>query len=239
MTPPLPIARKLRQAIKSGIHRIGEIEITALDDGGYLLCHHLDAGLASLENHGGLAFHEGPGAARDLSIYAEDGSYRFIKAQVNLRRGWLMRIASDAELQAALDQFYPAAAGVWFAFQEGRLEVEPLRDKLARQTGMYRFAKFISDAGAQQLVRDVCGPSHCCARRILWQIDAETPLEENEASLYDGLPTELDESEAIPLICREACNHFVAECRKVSKAESIAKAEAEAAATPPAPAAGS
>jgi hypothetical protein len=30
--------------------------------------------------------------------------------------------------------------------------------------------------------------------------------------------------EAIPLLCREACNHFVAECRKAAKAEFDAKA---------------
>lgn len=228
MTSSPRIAEKLRHSIRSGIHRVGEIEITALPDGGYRLCHYSDTALANSEDHSSLTLHTGPAAAREISIYAEDGTYRFIKAQVNLRRGWLMQLANEEELHIALDHFYPAAAGVWYAWQEGRLEVEPLRAKLARQTGMYRFAKFISDAGAQQLVRDTCGPAHCCARRILWQIDENTPLEENEASLYQGLPTDLPENEAIPLICREACNHFVAECRKVSKAESVAKAAAEA-----------
>jgi sirohydrochlorin cobaltochelatase len=97
--------------------------------------------------------------------------------------------------------------------------VENLRDKLNRQTGMYRYARTISDAGAQQLVQEVCGPAHNCAKRILWKIDSETPLDDNEASRYNGIPGMVPESEAIPLLCREACNHFVAECRKAAKAE--------------------
>jgi hypothetical protein len=230
MTATLPIAKKLRHLIATGVHRIGEIEIVALTNGGYHLCHFADLELARSENFGGLSLHCKPADAREIATFADDGSYRFIKAQVNLKRGWLMRLTSDADLREALDLFYPAAAGLWFAFLEGRIEIQTLREKLARQTGMYRFAKLISDAGAQRLVREVCGPDHCCARRILWQIDGDTPLEDSEASRYDGLPTGLTEREAIPLICREACNHFVAECRKVSKAESIARSEGEASA---------
>lgn len=37
---------------------------------------------------------------------------------------------------------------------------------------------------------------------------------------YNGIPGSLPESEALPLLCREACNHFVSECRKLSKTES-------------------
>jgi hypothetical protein len=44
-------------------------------------------------------------------------------------------------------------------------------------------------------------------------------LDDNEASRYNGIPGMVPESEAIPLLCREACNHFVAECRKAAKAE--------------------
>lgn len=229
MTSPMPISQKIRQSIESGIHRIGEIEIRPLTGApGYRLCHHADVALSEAPDHGGLSVHHDPAEARDLSTYAADGTYRFVKAQVNLRRGWVLIVASDDELRTALDHFYPASVGMWLAWREERLEVEPLRDKLARQTGMYRFSRFISDAGAQELVKTVCGPAHQCARRILWNIDENTPLEDSEASRYNGIPTDVAESEVVPLLCREACNHFVAECRKVSKAESIAKAEAEA-----------
>ena len=167
----------------------------------------------------------GPADARDLSTYAEDGTYRFTKGQVNLKRGWVMTLDSDEDLRLALDQFYPACLGLFLALQDGTLEIETLRDKLNRQTGMYRFARSISDAGAQKLVQQVCGPAHQCAKKILWNIDPQTPLEDSEASRFNGIPGgDLPESEAIPLLCREACNHFVAECRKAAKAEFEAKA---------------
>jgi sirohydrochlorin cobaltochelatase len=111
-----------------------------------------------------------------------------------------------------------------FAALDGRLEVELLRDKLNRQTGMYRFARNLSDAGAQALVREVCGPGNCCVKKILWGLDAETPLEDSEVSRFDGVVGDIDRATAIPLRCREACNHFVAEARKASKAEFEKKA---------------
>ncbi len=220
----MSLTHELRNLLQSGVHRIGELEIQADVYGyPYVICHHLDAELSTEPALGGLDHHEGPEAARDLSTYSEDGSYRFAKGQTNLKRGWVMTLEDEAELRQALDQFYPASLGLDVARRKGSLEVEHLRDKLNRQTGMYRFARSISDAGAQDLVRKVCGPAHQCARRILWQIDAETPLEDSEASRYAGIPGDLPETEAIPLLCREACNHFVAECRKVAKAEFEAK----------------
>jgi sirohydrochlorin cobaltochelatase len=221
----MSIASELREMIESGVHRIGEIEIHASADG-YLLCHWQDLELARQPEFGGLERHTDPAAARDICTFAEDGSYRFTKGQVNLKRGWVMILADDEDLRLALDHFYPAAIGMHFAQRKGTLEVESLRDKLGRQTGMYRYARTISDAGAQQLVREVCGPAHQCAKRILWQIDAATPLEDSEASRYNGIPGEVPEAQAIPLLCREACNHFVAECRKAAKAEFDQKPQA-------------
>ncbi len=216
----MPIAAELRNFLRSGIHRIGELEIQADVYGyPYVLCHWQDAELSTEPAFGGLDLHEGPDAAREISTYAGDGTYRFTKGQVNLKRGWVMALQTEEELRQALDQFYPACVGLFLAHQRGTLEIENLRDKLNRQTGMYRYARSISDAGAQQLVRTVCGPAHQCAKRILWQIDPETPLEDSEASRFNGVPGDLPESEAIPLLCREACNHFVAECRKAAKAE--------------------
>jgi sirohydrochlorin cobaltochelatase len=220
----MSIAFKLRDLIRSGVHRIGELEIqTDVYGFPYAICHHLDWPLCSEPAFGGMEVHEGPAHARDLSTYAEDGSYRFTKGQTNLKRGWVMVFEDEEDLRQALDQFYPAAVGLFLAEQGGNLEVEALREKLNRQTGMYRFARTISDAGAQKLVQQVCGPAHACAKKILWQIDAATPLEDSEASRFNGIPGGLPENEAIPLLCREACNHFVAECRKAAKAENEAK----------------
>lgn len=213
-------ANELHFLVEQGVHRIGEVEILdQLNGHAYVLCHHLDMDRALAPDFGGLEIHHGPATARDVSTWSESGEYRFGKAMTNLRQGWVIILANPEELRQALDLLYPAAVGLELARRSGRLEVEHLRSKLNRQTGMYRFARSISDAGAQALVRSVCGPAHNCARRILWQIDERTPLDDSEASRYTGIPDGTPGHEAIPLLCREACNHFVAECRKASKAE--------------------
>jgi len=209
-----PLATFIAEQVASGVRRIGQIEIRS-DNGAapYRLCHADDVDATGLETC------EGPARARELSTWGEDGEYRFAKACTNLRRGWLMILADAEELRAAIDGFYPAALGLWRAESQGQSTVQNLRDKLDRQTGMYKFARNVSDDGAQRLVREICGPAHQCAKRILWQLDEQTPLEDSEASRYRGIPGDIPTQEAIPLLCREACNHFVAECRKVSKQE--------------------
>lgn len=223
----MSIAQNFQNLLQSGIHRIGEIEIqTNACNSDYVICHSADVTLTSEPAFGGLDVHEGPSAARDLSTYAADGTYRFTKGQVNLKRGWVMLLQNEDDLRLALDQFYPACVGLFIAQQSGALEIEMLRDKLNRQTGMYKFARSISDAGAQKLVQEVCGPAHRCAKKILWKIDAQTPLDDSEASRFNGIVGDLPESEAIPLLCREACNHFVAQCRQAAKVEFETKSTA-------------
>ncbi|TAE75297.1 MAG: hypothetical protein EAZ65_07190 [Verrucomicrobia bacterium] len=217
------LAERLSRAVADGVRRIGQIAILP-DRAGvpFVLCHMDD----EAGDFAALEVHEGPAAARGISTWAEDGHYRFTKGELSLRRGWRLHLASAEELLQALDAFYPANVGMHFAAVDGRLEIESLRDKLNRQTGMYRFARNLSDAGAQALVREVCGPGNCCVKKILWGLDAQTPLEDSEASRFDGVVGEIDRAAAIPLRCREACNHFVAEARKASKAEFERKAEA-------------
>jgi sirohydrochlorin cobaltochelatase len=207
------ITQQLIQAIEGGVRQIGQVVIMPDTRGSaYALCHHEDR-----EDLDGLEVHRDPTTAREISTWAEDGHYRFTKGELSLRKGWLMLLEDADSLRQALDLFYPASIGLWLADQRGDLDVEHLREKLDRQTGMYKFARNISDAGAQQLVQSVCGPANCCVKDIRWQLDADTPLEDSEASRFDGtINTGIP---AIPLICREACNHFVAECRKASKKE--------------------
>ncbi len=213
-------SQKLAQAIASGTHRIGEIEIqTEVSNGGFKLCHAYDGTVGTAAESGMLTVYDGPAAAREIAAYAEDGSYRFLKGQRNLRRGWLLRLASVEDLRLALDQFYPACVGLWLAQQDGTLEVTPLRDTLQRQSGMYRRAQALDDGALQALVPHTCGSAIPCARRILWQIDAHTPLLPSAASRCSGLPDEVAAAgQAIPLLCREACNHFVAACLASAKA---------------------
>ena len=217
----MSIPQKIQQIIANGARQIGELSIqTDASIDTYTLCHIQDRRTCTKPNFGGLETYHGPNEARNISTYATDGSYRFAKAQTNLKRGWVIILKNERELRQALDLFYPAALGLFIAQKEDRIDVENLRDKLNRQTGMYRYARNISDAGAQKLAQEVCGPAHQCAKRILWQIDENTPLEDSEASRYNGIPGDTAEEKAIPLLCREACNHFVAECRRTSKAES-------------------
>jgi len=211
-------SEKLLQALVSGIHRIGEIEIETIDSiGRFKLCHAKDVE-RSHKAEGGLTVYEGPAAAREIASHAEDGSYRFLKGQRNLRRGWVMRLASVEELRLALDQFYPACVGLWLARQDGTLEVDHLRDKLQRQSGMYQRVRALGDAALQAQVPLTCSPAIPCAKHLLWQIDAHTPLDPGAASRCRGVPDDIPAAAAIPLLCREACNHFVAECLAAAKA---------------------
>ena len=222
----MSITTDLDAWLRSGIHRIGEIEIHRdLGSHPYGLSHWQDAELARQPGFGKLEIHTDPGAAREISNHDADGGYRFAKAQTNLRRGWLVVLADLGALRMALDLFYPAALGLFRALRAQTIDVEHLRDKLNRQTGMYRHARNVSDAGAQQLVTEVCGPAHQCAKRILWKMDAQTPLADSEASRFNGIPTPIPDSQSIPLLCREACNHFVAQCRLRAQQEYDQRAE--------------
>lgn len=212
----MTLAETLRAAVHAGIHRIGEIEIQTIDSPDcYILCHHADRNLSREPGDGGLEVCHGPDEARRLSLYAADGSYRFLKAQRNLRRGWVMRLESAEDLRLALDHFYPASVGVWLAWREGRLTVEHLRHKLDRQTGMYRRAKLVSDEVAQGLVAATCAAAPECARRILWGLSADLPL--SPAPACTGIAGGVLEAEAIPLLCAAPCNHFVTECLSATK----------------------
>ena len=214
---------ELLSAIHGGVRRMGEIVIgTTASNERFNLFHQLDADLARQPGHGGLELFHGPTEARQISLYAEDGTYRFLKAQRNLRRGWLMVIESPGDLRLALDQFYPAALGLWLAHRRGTLEVEDLRHKLDRQTGMYRRAKMLTDEGAQALVPATCAAAPGCARRILWGISPAQPLRPSAASECSGIAEGVAESEAIPLLCAAPCNHFIAECREAAKHQAAA-----------------
>jgi hypothetical protein len=160
----MKLAERLAAAIAGGVRRIGQVSIEPRGDG-YLLRHIDDEGLPASALQG----HEDPEMARTISTWADDGHYRFTKGELSLVRGWMLVLSSAGQLKQALDLFYPAGAGLWFAQQDGRIEVEHLRTKLNRQTGMYRFARNLSDAGAQRLVTEVCGHGHCCVKKILWK----------------------------------------------------------------------
>ena len=206
----MSLTQKLTEALDSGINQIGQIRIL---QNPFRLHHINDTDLDSLE------IHTDPEDARGLGLYDKDGEYRFTKGELSLQGGWIFHLETIDDLRRTIDLFYPASLGLWNAWTSGSIRVQHLRDKLNRQSGMYRHARNVSDQGAQELVRCLCGPSNKCVKRILWQIDEALPLDDSEASRYNGIVGDADESTAIPMVCQEACNFFVSEARKKSKEE--------------------
>lgn len=204
----------LASSLSQGTIQIGQILISKSDDG-VEMRHYHDADCPAAE----LTTHHDEAAARDIGLYGPDGEYRFTKGQLDLIQGWRLIVRDVDEARRALDLFYPASLGLSLAWKDGRVRIQPLRDKLGRQTGMYRYAGTISDNGAQELVKTLCGPSNKCVKKILWQIDEQTPLEPSEASAFDGVVSDACGKKTIPMVCQEACNFFVAECRKAAKKE--------------------
>ena len=214
-----PLAERLAEAVSQGVNQIGQIKIlTEQFEAPYALCHVDD--LTQLND---LTIHRDPFKAHQIATLGEDGHFRFTKGELTLKRGWLFLLENAQQLRQALDLFYPASFALWLAKKEGSLRVQNLRPKLKRQTGMYRFAHTISDVGAQQLIHDVCGPSNCCVKKILWNLDQETPLDDSPASQWPGHLLEADPAKTVPLYCQEACNHFVSKARKIAKTEADEK----------------
>lgn len=209
--------------MKDGYQRIGELVFWQDVEGTFWLCHRDDYGAVNTGAEGLSAYTE-PREAREISTHAADGTYRFTKGELNLKSGWYFKLITADELYLTLNYFYPASVGLWFAQADGELRVLNLRDKLNRQTGMYRNAKNVSDAGCQSLVQSLCGPANNCVKKILWQVDEEVSLEDSQASRFEGTLDDAHQlgGKVIPMVCQEACNFFVSKAAKQSKAEWMA-----------------
>ena len=201
----------LAQWVSEGARVIGQIRIQPLPDGGYELRHLEDAGREDLE------LHHGSTAARQLSFFDQTGEYRPLKTAPTLRRGWRLLLSNPSELRLGLDHFYPAMTALWLVHLEGGLKPVPLRETLARQTGMYAAAKRLLDDEGQRTVGDACAAARCL-KRTLWPFAEGQPL--------INLPPEITTPDVrsvpsggteIPMLCHEACNLLVAACREVVK----------------------
>jgi hypothetical protein len=100
---------------------------------------------------------------------------------------------------------------------------------------MYRVAAKISDPQINDLVADFCRSDSGCLRTILWKRDrngviASTKLPKEKFNPAFDQVTQAcsrrtagdacasnSEAATVPLLCQEACNLLVAECRKVVK----------------------
>jgi sirohydrochlorin cobaltochelatase len=193
--------------LENGGREAGEVAIAAAGDGAFELRHRDDLGREDL------AAHEGPEAAREIANFDDAGKFRPLKTAPNLRHGWRLRIANPGELRRALDYFYPAMLGVWCSHEHGGLTPVPLRETLARQTGMYRITQKLTDEQAQALAGELCRSGGGCLKHILWRIAPDLPIRTLPAEKLAAPPA----ATSLPLLCHEACNLLVAQARVVVK----------------------
>jgi hypothetical protein len=220
---------------------VGQILIKKEEGAGFVLLHRDDASLDQLQTY------RDAEDAIQVAKFDDAGNYRPLKTAPNLRHGWRLELATVEELRRALDYFYPGRLAVFAAWKSDYLTTMPLRDTLDRQSGMYRVAAKISDQQINDLVADFCRSDGGCLRTILWQRDrngeiastklpnekfdagfdqvqatcSRRPAGDARASHPPSLSYGVAGSEAatVPLLCQEACNLLVAECRKVVKDE--------------------
>ncbi len=188
----------LRQRLSGEGFVIGQVRVTP----GRTLAHADDTEFHKISTD--------PYEALQIARFDDTGAFRPLKSAPNLARGWQLNLASDEEVLLALDFLYPAAIGLLAAWRNHRIWPVPLRETLARQTGMYAVVKNLTDDEAAALIRETCNPLTGCLRRILWPIAPGQPGPRTEASVPDFSP--------LPVLCAEACNLLVAAGRGSVKA---------------------
>src|SRR5881296_3484523 len=207
---------------------VGQI-VVQKSDGCFVLLHRDDEALDHLQ-----VFRSAEDAI-EIAKCDDAGNYRPLKTAPNLRHGWRLELDTLEELRCALDYFYPGRLAVFAAWKRDQLQTTPLRETLDRQSGMYRVAAKISDSQIDDLVADFCRSNGGCLRTILWKRDADGAIASTKLP-KDKFDPARDQATAanppgsatpataaipatVPLLCQEACNLLVAECRKVVKGE--------------------
>ena len=204
------ITRALERWLAQGCTQIGEIEVRTVQEG-FALRHYADAGRAS----GELERIDVDGVRAIANLDAQ-GRFRPLKTMPNLRRGWALIVVDLTELRAVLDLFYPAMTGLCARHERGELAPVPLRDTLQRQSGMYAVTRRITDEEADTLAGTFCESGAGCLKTILWQIRAGRPLTTLPPAKFDLLENQTGAAaRAVPMLCHEACNLFVAKAREV------------------------
>jgi sirohydrochlorin cobaltochelatase len=211
----------------------GQVLIRKTPKGQFVLSHRDDETLDQLQ-----IFRSAEDAI-EIAKYDDAGNYRPLKTAPNLRHGWRLELDTSVELRRALDYFYPGRLAVFAAWKKGELQTTPLRETLDRQSGMYRVAAKISDSQIDNLVADFCRSDGGCLRTILWKRDArgtvastklpnekfDPAYDQVEASAHPGSSASAKATAdrptpaTVPLLCQEACNLLVAECRKAVKGD--------------------
>src|SRR6266478_5181959 len=213
---PDSIEKLLKAALTAPFY-FGEIFVQKTTPGRFVLSHRDDETLDHLQ-----IFRSAEDAI-EIAKYDDAGNYRPLKTAPNLRHGWRLELDTLEALMRALDYFYPGRLAVFAAWKKGKLQTTPLRETLDRQSGMYRVASKISDSQIDNLVADFCRSNGGCLRTILWQRDAagaiastKLPKEKFDPAHDQALSRPGATPPAtVPLLCQEACNLLIAECRKV------------------------
>jgi len=209
----------------------GQLSVCKATTGGFVLSNREDQGREDLQ-----IFRDSKDAI-EIAKHDDAGKYRPLKTAPNLRHGWRLELATVEELARALDYFYPGRLAVFATWKSGQLKTTPLRQTLDRQSGMYRVAAKISDSQIDDLVANFCRSDGGCLRTILWNRDQKNaiastklpkekfdPAYDQFASICSRRPagesrSSHREAALVPLLCQEACNLLVAECRKMVKGE--------------------
>jgi sirohydrochlorin cobaltochelatase len=212
---PHTVGKLLKSALAAPFC-FGQILVRQTDTS-FVLSHRDDASLDQLQTY------RDAENAIEIAKYDDAGKYRPLKTAPNMRHGWRLELATIEELRRALDYFYPGRLAVFAAWKSGYLKTTALRETLDRQSGMYRIAAKISDPQINDLVADFCRSGSGCLRTILWKRDprgaiASTKLPREKFDPAVSAPGSMPPA-TVPLLCQEACNLLVAECRKVVKAE--------------------
>ncbi len=211
---PESIERILEAALTDRLF-IGQILICTRN-GGAVLSHRDDEGRVDLQKS------SNPEDALEIAHYDDDGNYRPLKTAPNLRHGWQLQLVDVHALRIAVDHFYPARLAMFAAWKANRLTTTPLRATLDRQSGMYRIAAKISNQQLDPLIANFCRSDGGCLRTILWKRNAAGSVASTKLppEKFDPAHDQTARGErTIPLLCQEACNLLVAECRKAVKRE--------------------
>jgi sirohydrochlorin cobaltochelatase len=209
------IEQALAAALAGGACRFGQISVERSKES-FILRHRDD------ENGDRLQTFRRSEDAIEIAKFDDAGNYRPLKTAPNLRHRWRLEVVDLSELARALDYFYPGRLAALNAWKQKQLSTTPLRETLDRQSGMYRIAAKISDEQINDIVGNFCRSDGGCLRTILWKRDRRgaIPSKKLPAEKFDPAHDQTGCGEtAIPLLCPEACNLLVNECRKAVKAE--------------------
>jgi 4Fe-4S iron-sulfur cluster binding domain/DR2241 stabilising domain len=211
------IGDQLQRILAAGNLEIGEIIVRQITDTLFVVRHWLDAAPAE-PARAALRLYTGPSAARDLVRFDREGRYRPLKGAPTLPTGWELQLDSIAAVKLALDFIYPGALASWFAWHEEQVKPVDLRVTLNRQTGMYRVTHKLTSTAAEELAGRFCRSDRACLRTILWTVDGKLPDGNLPVAKFKPHHDQLGQGRpAVPFLCIEACNLFVAEARKTVK----------------------